>query len=508
MTKRNQPQIVLSRYALFDAIARGGMATVHIGRLVGAAGFAKTVAVKRMHAHLASNPAFVGMFVDEARLAGRLQHPNVVNVFDVVAREDEAFLVMEYVHGESLATLMAKLRDTDELIPVAVAVQVVRDALYGLHAAHQASDEQGRSLELVHRDVSPQNILVGLDGIGRVLDFGIAKAAGRLQDSTTGQVKGKFGYMSPEQVVGHAVDRRADVYAAGVVLWEALTGRRLFDGQSSAELVYRVLEEPIPPCADIRPEVDERLSGAIARATSKRRDDRFVSAEHFARELEECAPLLPPSQVGHFVQRVGGVQLERRRARVAEIEALQLEDVGDMPSGPEMASRLTHGGTVETESLIMAGAGEQTVVDRAVTTSSEPVPRRPKRVYQRIATAIATAALAAFVAIWVSGGSSTPAAEPSRSIADEPIPPSAAKAARAPGLQPGGSSGGAPSHAEGRLAKGETKAEPEEQGKLPAPPATAARAPTNPRSPTVGTKPRSAPKAKTKPRVEDLFVRE
>lgn len=325
MTSTNQPAAILERYALFDAIARGGMATVHIARLVGAAGFSKTVAIKRMHEHLASNAQFVNMFVDEARLAGRLQHPHVVNVMDVVASEGEAFLVMEYVHGESLSSLMKQAGQSGEGIPPQLAVQILRGALEGLHAAHEATSQKGEPMHLVHRDVSPQNILVGVDGIARVLDFGIAKAVGRLQDSSTGHVKGKAAYMAPEQVSGQPVDRRTDIYAAGVVLWECLAGRRLFTGENSAEIIYRVLEEDIPGLDEVTEGLDPNLIEAVARATSRHSRERYATAREFALALDACCPVLPTRAVGTWVKELGGDALSARAARVHEIEALESE---------------------------------------------------------------------------------------------------------------------------------------------------------------------------------------
>lgn len=325
MTSTNHPTAILERYALFDAIARGGMATVHIGRLMGAAGFSKTVAIKRMHEHLANNAQFVNMFVDEARLAGRLQHPHVVNVMDVVASEGEAFLVMEYVHGESLSSLMKEASQGGQGIPPQFAVQILRGALEGLHAAHEATSQKGEPMHLVHRDVSPQNILVGVDGIARVLDFGIAKAVGRLQDSSTGHVKGKAAYMAPEQVSGQPVDRRTDVYAAGVVLWECLARRRLFTGENSAEIIYRVLEEEIPGLDEVTEGLDSQLIEAVARATSRHPRERFATARDFALALDACSPVLPTRAVGTWVKELAGPALEARAARVHEIEAIDTE---------------------------------------------------------------------------------------------------------------------------------------------------------------------------------------
>jgi eukaryotic-like serine/threonine-protein kinase len=185
----------LDRYVLHDEIASGGMGAVHLARLRGARGFARTVAIKRLHPHVARDPDVLAMFLDEAHLAARVRHPNVVATLDVVAQGDEVFLVMEYVEGESLS----RLQKTPE-IPLAIASAIVCDMLHGLHAAHEAVSERGEPLQIVHRDVSPQNILVGLDGATRVVDFGIAKAASRLQTTRDGVIKGKLRYMAPEQI--------------------------------------------------------------------------------------------------------------------------------------------------------------------------------------------------------------------------------------------------------------------------------------------------------------------
>src|SRR5688572_18113877 len=183
---------------MFDEIAAGGMATVHLGRLLGSAGFARTVAIKRLHPALAKDEDFVTMLLDEARLASRIRHPHVVPTLDVIAENDEVLLVMEYVQGESLSRLMRAVRPAPVPLPIAIAVGI--QMLHGLHAAHEAKTEQGQNLHLVHRDVSPQNVLVGIDGIARVLDFGVAKAAHRAQTTREGQIKGKLSYMAPEQL--------------------------------------------------------------------------------------------------------------------------------------------------------------------------------------------------------------------------------------------------------------------------------------------------------------------
>ena len=232
----------LGRYVLFDAIARGGMATIHFGRLSGPVGFSRTVAIKRLHANFATDPEFVAMFLDEARLAARIRHPNVVPTLDVVATHGEVFIVLEYVAGESLAKLWRAHHDKGEIVPIPFSMAIMAHTLHGLHAAHEVTDEHGEPLGMVHRDVSPQNVIVGTDGIARVLDFGVAKAAGRLQETgDSGALKGKLAYMAPEQLTGRSVSRQTDIYAASVILWELLTGKRLVDGDNDAQRAAKVL---------------------------------------------------------------------------------------------------------------------------------------------------------------------------------------------------------------------------------------------------------------------------
>src|SRR3984957_18438497 len=232
----------LGRYTLHGEIASGGMATVHFGRLSGEGGFSRIVAIKCMHRHLAEDPEFRAMFLDEARLAARIRHPNVVSTIDMGSSDEGMFLVMEYVTGESLAALVRVATRRGERIPPSVSIRILIDTLYGLHAAHVATDDAGAPLSIVHRDVSPQNILVATDGHARVLDFGIAKAAGRSHTTRDGQLKGKFRYMAPEQIRDGPVSAQTDVYAASVVLWELLTGEPLFKGSNDAAIVARVLE--------------------------------------------------------------------------------------------------------------------------------------------------------------------------------------------------------------------------------------------------------------------------
>jgi eukaryotic-like serine/threonine-protein kinase len=323
---------VVGRYAVYGEIAAGGMATVHYGRLVGDVGFSRTVAIKRLHPQFAKDPEFVSMFLDEARLAARIQHPNVVTTLDIVPWEDELFLVMEYVHGEALSKLIRAARRRRELMPPRVAASIVAGTLHGLHAAHEAKSERGEPLNLVHRDVSPQNVLVGTDGSARVLDFGVAKAAMRSQSTRDGQMKGKVSYMAPEQLRGRGVDRRTDVFAAGVVLWEALTGRRLFDGQDPGEVLGKLLDEPIPMPTELEPAVPREFDQLLARALCRDPAGRYGSAREFAIAIERSVPIALNREVGEWVEDVGGDTLSLRAGQVAEIESIStVSAVSPMP---------------------------------------------------------------------------------------------------------------------------------------------------------------------------------
>jgi eukaryotic-like serine/threonine-protein kinase len=311
----------LGRYALFGEIAAGGMATVHLARLLGPVGFARTVAIKRLHPHLAKDPDFVGMFLEEARLAARVRHPNVVGTLDVVSDDGELFLVMEYVAGESLSRLVRKARELGEHVPPRYAVGIMCGALDGLHAAHEAQSEKGAPLGMVHRDVSPQNIHVGVDGVPRVLDFGIAKATNRVQETRTDQIKGKVAYMSPEQLAKGTIDRRADVYSASVVLWEALTGQRLFKADDVPTLVYAIINEEVRRPSEVSPDVPPGLDAIVMKGLDREADRRFESAREMAEALERVLPPAPPREIGAWVQRMAGEALEWRLDLVRQIES-------------------------------------------------------------------------------------------------------------------------------------------------------------------------------------------
>jgi serine/threonine-protein kinase len=313
--------LVVGRYAIFGEISSGGMATVHFGRLVGPIGFSRTVAIKRLHSQFAKDPDFVAMFLDEARLAARIQHPNVVPTLDVVSMDDELFLVMEYVQGETLSRLVRAAREAGARVPPRVASSIILGALNGLHAAHEAKDERGRPLGIVHRDVSPQNVLVGVDGVTRVLDFGVAKAAVRLQTTREGQLKGKLAYMAPEQLQIGKVDRATDVYAAGVLLWEALATKRLFEADSEGQLLAMVLKSDVARPSVHAPDVPAVLDAITMRAIDRDPSKRYATARDMALALERSLEVAMSSEVGEWVETMAREGLARRAERISEIES-------------------------------------------------------------------------------------------------------------------------------------------------------------------------------------------
>jgi len=312
--------LLVDRYAIYDAIASGGMATVHLGRLIGTAGFLRTVAIKRLHSQFANDVDFTTMLLDEARLASRIQHPNVVSTLDVVMNDNELLLVMEYVRGESLSRLIRRARDRGEPLSPSVVVSIMSGALHGLHAAHEAVDEKGALLGLVHRDMSPQNVLVGTDGIARVLDFGVAKAAGRVHTTREGDIKGKVLYMPPEQLSAEALDRTADIYAAGVVLFEALTCLRMFAGENEGAALRKIIQNEIQLPSTSNPALAP-FDRIVRRATAADAKARYPTAIAMATDLEaSCGPAASNAEVSASVQALVGELLDERARIVAEIE--------------------------------------------------------------------------------------------------------------------------------------------------------------------------------------------
>jgi serine/threonine-protein kinase len=425
--------LIIGRYALHGEIASGGMATVHFGRFLGPAGFSRIVAIKRLHPQLAKESEFVSMFLDEVRLAARIQHPNVVPTIDAVEENGELFLVMEYVHGESLSRLIRMARSRGRTIPPPIAATIICGLLHGLHAAHDAKCEEGKPLEIVHRDVSPQNVLVGFDGIARVLDFGIAKAVGRLQTTREGQIKGKMAYLAPEHVRGGPIDRRTDVYGAAVVLWETLTGVRLFDGENDAIVLAKVLAEPVPPLSAFVEDLPPALEAITLKGLDRNPENRFNTARDMALAIQREVGTVAPCEVGDWVSELAEEHLSTRSRYLAELERLAMAEreaygAGRFSSTPPPSSDQP---PISGVGPARGGDSPSSMVPAAALSTfdgtTEPVAKRRRRV--PATWLLITAGLAATIVLWMVAHRPNVAASPVIEIDD-------VKSAGAPVLPP------------------------------------------------------------------------
>jgi serine/threonine protein kinase len=442
--------VTLGRYEILGALARGGMATVYLGRHSGEAGFKRLYAIKVLHPHLADDGSFVDMLLDEARIAARLHHPNVVPIVDLGSQDGSHYVVMEYVEGCSLSALLAKYRDSR---PPRLIVPLVLDALAGLDAAHSLTDDDGKSLGLVHRDVSPQNILVGVDGSARITDFGIAKAASKINSTQPGQLKGKLAFMAPEQLKNASnVDARTDVFAAGAMLWSALTGRRLFLGASDAETLNNVLtlEVPKPSTVGFQPpaELDEVCLRALEREPDKRYQTAAEMEDALRAAAEKAGVIGSKREVAEWLASAFGDELAERRA------IIRGTDSSSRPSAASQISGFRVIPAVGASSLTPSGATQDEIPIETVDMPAAADGQRRKRIM--IAAALGGAVLLAVV-----GFALHSSAPPAAAAATPPAPVTATATATAT----------APATVTVTAKPPETETEPE-----PPPPASAAAA--------------------------------
>ncbi|MFZ1863587.1 MAG: protein kinase [Polyangiales bacterium] len=311
----------LGRYEILTQLATGGMASVYIARAQGVAGFERLVAIKVLHPHLAYEQEFISMFLDEARLAARIRHMNVVPTLDISdSPGDGYFLVMEYIEGNHLGVLLGRAAKRGERLPRPFVFRILIDALQGLAAAHRLTDENGKPLKLVHRDVSPHNILVGTDGIARLTDFGVAKADVRMASTRAGQFKGKLSYMAPEQAASNETDQRSDLFSVGIILWESLTGRRLFKGDSNGATLNKLLNDPITKPSELWSDL-EPYDEVVTTALSRDPEQRFQTADEFAEALDAVAGrtgLAKTRDVAEVVRSLDADKLQDERQRVRD----------------------------------------------------------------------------------------------------------------------------------------------------------------------------------------------
>jgi eukaryotic-like serine/threonine-protein kinase len=434
----------LGRYELLLPVAQGGMAVVWAARMRGGRGFSKIVAVKTMLPTLSEDPRFEKMFLTEAELAARIKHPHVCEILDLGEQDKVLYLVMEWLDGESLATLLNECRRQGRTIPFSVAARIVLDAARGLHAAHELKNEDGELAGVVHRDVSPQNILVTYDGIVKIVDFGVAKAVARSEHQVThaGHVKGKVQYMAPEQAFCDEVDRRTDVFALGIVLYQITTGTHPFRADNELATLARITSpEPVPSPGTLVPGYPPELASVVMQALEKNPKHRFGTMLELARALEtvtaRMAALGDEQTVEAFVAETLGQRAAERAAAIKDALRLADDRVEKTLTGVTALPRLTSDAVTEEPA-----SGEAAVA----------VPRRTwsgARVGTTVGLIVLGAGLGAAVIVWAGGPVRAPAsavasspgpalatAMPTAAATEAPTPPPAATVAPRPSASP------------------------------------------------------------------------
>lgn len=345
------------RYTLLCHLATGGMAKLYLARLVGSEGFEKLVAIKRIHAHLSESEEFIQMFVDEARLVSRIAHPHVVQVLELGHVDNTHFIAMEYVDGETLTALVRRIR-----VPMRICARIIADAASGLHAAHELRGKDGELLGVVHRDVSPHNILLSYEGAVKVVDFGVARAKGNLHTTNVGTVKGKFAYMAPEQARLETVDRRADLFALGIVLYEITTRHRLFKAETEAQTISKVLSQQIYRPSLVVPDYPPELERIVMKSLERDPDARFQNAEELQSALLEylaaSGPPLLPSALASLMREAFADRIKEKQELLVRCEEVSgVLPQAALSSSPSLT--LTMGGATisRLQKLEAEGAG-------------------------------------------------------------------------------------------------------------------------------------------------------
>ncbi|AKT41414.1 serine/threonine protein kinase [Chondromyces crocatus] len=349
---------ILGKYRLIAELGSGGMAEVFLAVAQGPGGFNKLTVIKQIRPQLAEDPEFLAMFLDEARLAARLNHPNVVQTNEVGHDGSRYFIAMEYLEGQPLNRLTGRLgRDR---VPLGAHLRVLADALAGLHYAHDLTDYDGTPMDVVHRDVTPHNLFVTYDGQVKVVDFGIAKAMDSSAETRTGVLKGKIAYMAPEQARGERVDRRADVFAVGVMLWEAAVGKRLWTGIPDMAILARIVNGEIPTPRSQRPELPPELEAIILRAMAHRKEDRHRTAGELQADIENFLESFPDRSSTRDLGRALAQRFEEERSKIRSLVEAQLRDARSMPTDEYRAVDLPRLGRHSMTPPSMGGQGTGT----------------------------------------------------------------------------------------------------------------------------------------------------
>ena len=418
---------VLGRYELLLPIAAGGMAMVWAARVKGTRGFQKIVAVKTMLSKLSEDAQFEQMFLDEASLASQIRHPNVVEISDLGEQDGVLYLAMEWIDGVPLNQLMKSSKAAGG-VPLPVAVRIVMNACAGLHAAHELRDNKGQLIGLVHRDVSPQNILVTYDGVSKVVDFGVAKATAMGGGATVaGQLKGKVSYMAPEQVRGEAIDRRVDIFAMGIVLYALTTGKHPFRRESEAATMYTIAsDEAVVSPRKFLPDYPASLEAVLLKSLAKNAKDRYATASELQRALDQC---LPPAErantdedIGAFMRKLFGNKREESRAALAEA-LIRADQQGARPL-EKPATPLSHSQVSST--LSQVGLSTQSSAESTFTSVGAPDDAARKRKRLLVLSAAGAVLVAGVAAFALQSKNVTPSPPPASSHTAEVAKPSEA----------------------------------------------------------------------------------
>lgn len=394
--------ITFGRYVLLDKLALGGMAEIFLAKAVGEGGFEKSLVIKRVLPQLLNEPGFVEMFLDEARIAAQLSHPGIVQIFDLGKQDGDYYFAMEYLAGEDVASILRKNDEAKRMVPVDVAVKIASSAAEALHYAHGFSSPDGRPMNIVHRDISPSNLFITYHGVVKVLDFGIARAEQRLQQTRVGHVKGKAAYMAPEQSRGQTVDRRADVWALGVCLHELLTGRRLFLRESPSDTLVAVREAPIPIPSSLRPEIppvlDDLVMSALERDLARRTPNAEAVRVGLERYLADKTYVSQTVQLGRYLRELFGdarAQAALRRATASvmsakrEREGTERIDALAVPAPPEVVKHhLEHGDAADPQEQSTIIATDPLRQPDATAFMRGPAPTEPETPLPKVVVAM------------------------------------------------------------------------------------------------------------------------
>jgi serine/threonine-protein kinase len=376
----------LGKYELIARIGKGGMAQVYLARQRGPANFEKVVVVKTIHPHLAEKKSFIDMLLDEARIAALLKHPCVVDIYDLGLDDDIYFIAMEYLSGEPLLSVLRAGRVENKPLDINATCRIIADVADGLHAAHELHDNAGNHLELVHRDVTPGNIVVLYSGQVKIVDFGIAKARGRMTSETDARkLKGKLGYVAPEQIRGQNADRRADIFALGVVMWEALTYRRLFRGTNPGTVLAAIVKDKLHPPSSVRPEIPPELDAICLRALARDPDERYPTAQELQSDIETvlaASASMQRKSIASYMQRVFARQIDERNRLLREMHesgvAAGPKDATSTFAPAPQTSEEEYTSNDDTPAAVAAGTGQGSAtgaaLDRAPAATSAGLP--------------------------------------------------------------------------------------------------------------------------------------